>query len=160
MVSFSEEDDYEVTVEVFNALGSETFDVTVFVERQIQTAELNIVPSLTSTAFTDFAFQFEQDFIKGNLEIDFGDNESKNEWLYFDNPSPTTTINHRYFNYRFTVIMNLYLLTMLQILNLKLLLSAIYNQKNFYICHDYSKLLEATAEFEKKVRNKNVTHNF
>jgi len=65
------------------------------IERRIQTAEVNIIPSLTSSAPTQVAIQCEQEFIKGNLEIDFGDNEIHEEWLNFAGAVPSTTVQHR-----------------------------------------------------------------
>jgi len=68
----------------------------VYVERKINSVDVQLIPSQTSAAASEIILEYEELFLKGNLVVTFGDGDSYSTRLYFAESSPRiTTVSHR-----------------------------------------------------------------
>ena len=95
-IFYEQEAEYTITVDAFNTVSLESSTVTVQVETLIEDLAVNFIPALSAGEPSSIHLQFQENFIKGNVMIDFNDGTVYKSFYQFNSQSPSATIEHRY----------------------------------------------------------------
>lgn len=94
--AFSIEKDYSVSTGVSNIFGSSSENIAVFVETPIKNFTCEINPNLNVDLPSEFLVNFEENFVKGNLFVDFGDGLNHTEFYMQKKSISSAQIYHKY----------------------------------------------------------------
>ena len=69
-------------------------NITIHVERPIKTMNAQVASNVYPNVPIEVMNQFEENFVKGYLMIDYGDDSKVEFYLKFNESSPTLTLFH------------------------------------------------------------------